>query len=40
MLYKERRQWRIYSCFAREDDRREAVTKLYVRHLNARQHLL
>lgn len=27
-------------CFSREDDMHEAVTKLYVRHLNARQHLL
>lgn len=27
-------------CFSKEDDMHEAVTKLYIRHLNARQHLL
>lgn len=27
-------------CFSREDEMHEAVTKLYVRHLNAHQHLL
>jgi insertion element IS1 protein InsB len=27
-------------CFSKADDMHEAVTRLYVRHLNARQHLL
>lgn len=27
-------------CYSKEDDMHEAVTRLYVRHLNARQHLL
>jgi insertion element IS1 protein InsB len=27
-------------CFSKAEDMHEAVTKLYIRHLNARQHLL
>ena len=35
-----KRQQRQPICFSREDEMQEAVTKLYIRHLNAHQHLL